>query len=237
MSKRPTIEPTITKDDSPVGGDRYTHPAYGLIQVNRVHGGSEALFGSDFRHRNFMRISISAAELHRHLNTDWFHERSPDFIVIEMSEAQWATFITSPNSGPGVPCTIRQNASTPEYIVPEFPLMDSGKNFVPELDESIDSAKTILKKLREKISGNIKGMTKAQQDQILGALDIAMRDAGSSLDYISKTFGEHVETRVETAKTEIHAYMQGAISRLGLQALFKGEVPLQLEDSPEENPE
>src|SRR4051812_19636627 len=110
--KRPEDqEPTV--EESAHGGGRSTterHPAYGMIGASRVNwaGNGTNLFGSDFRHRNTVRIQIHGADVRRDLSHDWIHADSRRSLVeVELSEAQWAGFVSTLNVGDGVACTIR----------------------------------------------------------------------------------------------------------------------------------
>lgn len=61
----------------------------------------------------------------------------------------------------------------------------------------------------------------------------ALRKLNDSLPFIAKQFDKHVETRVEKAKTEVHAWATSEIMRLGLQSLV-ADAPIQIEDGKED---
>src|SRR3954470_19367469 len=97
------------------------HPAYGQIAASRVtSGGGATLYGSDFKHSNFITIRVHASEQHRSLSHDWHYARDM-LCEVALSEAQWATFVSSLNAGMGVPCTL-------SYVAPD------GIGPVPEID-------------------------------------------------------------------------------------------------------
>ena len=64
--------------------------------------GSTNLYDSDFRHNHYMTITIRASELHRDLNRDWHFGRN-ELIEVALTESQWATFVSAPNMGSGLP--------------------------------------------------------------------------------------------------------------------------------------
>jgi hypothetical protein len=106
MSRREITEPRPNEY-----GDM-THPSWAMIGASRVShsAGGSALFDSDIRHQHTVTVSISTASRRRDLNRDWLHAER-EFVEVEMSEAQWASFVSSMNAGSGVPCTIRRHAA------------------------------------------------------------------------------------------------------------------------------
>src|SRR6476646_10686413 len=84
-----------------------SHPAWGLVSAHRVSSTPGAvLFDSDIQHQHYMQITLRRASRDRGLSRDWIHEEGPTLIESNMSEAQWAAFVSSTNTS-GVPCTIR----------------------------------------------------------------------------------------------------------------------------------
>ena len=103
------IEQPITKTVKGASGDPRTvttHPAFAQIAASRVSGHT-ALYDSDFRHNAYMTIKIRTSELHRNLHHDWHFDRE-EIIEVALSEVQWATFVSAPNMGSGVPCTLQR---------------------------------------------------------------------------------------------------------------------------------
>ena len=211
-------EPTV-QEDGFQGGKRYRHPAYGQISVSRTSGGRTALYGSDFIHQQSVRVSISTSTMDRHLNSDWPHE-DREIIEIEMSEAQWATFVSSFGIGGGVQCTIRHRDGK---MVPGFPLRDEAREFGAEMSEQSKDALIALENAIAAVADS--KMSKKDADKIIGSIRTAAREIGVNADFVQKCFDEHMETRTEKAKVEIHAYMQNAVQRAGLETLMKGAAP------------
>src|SRR4051812_4593225 len=120
---REIVQPTVNEH----GAER--HPAWAMIGASRVQNGGPGatLFDSDIRHQHTVRVSISTASRRRDLNRDWLHAER-EFVEVEMSEAQWASFVSSMNVGNGVPCTLRRCEG--EYEVPGMP-------YEPRLQESM----------------------------------------------------------------------------------------------------
>lgn len=212
-------EPTVTEEGFQ-GAKRYSHPAYGQISVSRISGGRRALYGSDFYHHQSVRVSISTSTLDRHLNSDWPHE-CKEIIEVEMSEAQWATFVSTFGIGGGVQCTIRHRDGK---MVPGFPSRDEADEFSADMSEQAKDALAALKASAAAVM-NAK-MSKKDAETILAGIRKAAQEIGVNADFVQKCFNEHMEGRVEKAKVEIHAYLQNSIQRAGLEALAKGANPL-----------
>ena len=211
---RPIEEPvTVPNGDH---GTKTTHPAFAQITLHRWQGGSEALYGSDFLHQAAMSLRIHASELNRNLAQDWHFSRET-YIEIELTEAQWATFVSAVGSGSGVPCTLRylQGQQIPGLPDPT----PRTEQFAGELDERFQRIFARCDGLMENAKTNAQRAEIAQLRQ----------DLEKNLPFVAKQFERHMETTVEAAKSEIHGYMTGAIQRAGLDAL--GAVPpLALED-------
>ena len=209
MTRRTYEEPVRT-----AGGphDDYdeTHPAYGMIGASRVTSTpGAALFGSDFAHGNYVVIRVSEGGLSRGLSHDYYRGGSRPILEVAVSEAQWATFVSSMNVGNGVPCTIeyREQVGLVPGIVPitnrrvqlDTELRDTVRDAMAALREVIDDP-SVPKKTRDRVA-------KARQE------------IEQNLPFVMKSFDEHAETTVERAKMEVNAYVTGAIQRAGLTAL------------------
>lgn len=225
--KRPIIEPVETEIDFPNKGTRLEHPAFGQISVSRMSGHS-VLYGSDFKHHHSVRLSIHSSVLNRQLSGDWPFQQK-ELIEIEMSEAQWATFVSSFGQGGGVQCTIRhRNGET----IPALPLRDEAKEFSKEMSEQ---AKAALESLNIALAAVSEAkMSKKDASYITGPIKAAMREIGVNADFVKESFDRHVEERIEKAKVEVNAYMTNAVQRAGLEALMKQDSPLLVLDQKSE---
>ena len=201
----------------------YTHPAFGQIGGSRVQGGT-TLYGSDFEHQNFIIITIRKSDLHRSLSRDW-HMSGDELIEVWLSEAQWATFVSSLNMGMGVPCTI---AHINRKSVPAIPYRQEADEYRAEV---AGKAKDAAKRVRETIAA-IEGevgatLSTKKRNAILAHLNRLAQDLGNNLPFVVESFDEHMEETVERAKVEVNAYMQTQIQRAGLEAI-KGNAPVAL---------
>lgn len=125
---RPIEEPVVTTEKWGSGEEiKTTHPAFAQIAASRVNG-STVLYGSDFVHYAAIRIRIHTSTQYRSLAHDRYHERE-NLVEVELSEAQWAHFISSLNMGSGSPCTL---TSLGGKMVPGLPGSSVHRRYLQE---------------------------------------------------------------------------------------------------------
>jgi len=218
-----------------------THPAYAMIGASRVSSNpGEYLFGSDFAHRHYMTVTIRRAEQRRDLSHDW-HHGGEELISVAMSEAQWATFVSTTNVGFGVPCTMQRrgpfSAGEPIGMVPGIiQTHDRREQFRGEAKERLDLVAAALAKLAAAVADPEVTMPAKTRKALADNVNTARRNLEANLDYVVKCFDEHVERTVEGAKVEVSAYLTAAIQRAGLASLVEGSghVIGMLDGKPEE---
>lgn len=208
----------------------YTHDAFGQISASRVSG-SGVLYGSDFVHQHFVTISIHRSELHRDLSHDWHFPRE-ELIEVCLTEAQWATFVSSMNNGSGVPCTLWRVAGK---SMPDLPVRKIANVAKAELHRTLERAESLIDTAIQSVEGEMKGLSQVKRERITATLVQLKRDVGDSLPYMAKSFEKHMETTVEKAKIEVGAYMTSAVQRAGLAALGASAQPLLMggDDAPQ----
>lgn len=221
---REEVEPTVRAQDGP-GGDTETileHPAFGMISINRVSGLTH-LFGSDFQHHNWIEVRIYTADLRRNLSRDWPFARK-ELICIQMSEAQFATWITTPNVGHGVQCTIDHINHVRQ---PGFPLRAEAKEYGKEGYAGADLALRNLDYVLRDLQDPALKITNKDRERLVGKVSRARSALTSLLPFVLKSFLEHLEHRAEKAKSETFAWIQHTVARAGITALT-GRDTLQL---------
>lgn len=224
---RMIVEPVTTaRVGSPTSESVTTHPAFGQIAASRVNGHT-ALYDSDFTHNAYIVIRLSQSELHRNLNSDWHFSKREGFVEVAMSEAQWATFVSSLNMGSGVPCTLQRlnGAMVPGLPDPKPRSDQFGAEVREDLADSI-AAMRDLDTLIDEL-----GLPKGKAAQLKGKLHTAEKALSDAIPWVAKQFEQHMEETVEAAKAEVHGYMTGVLQRAGLEQLTGGVLPLQIEDS------
>jgi len=185
---------------------RSEHPAFGVIAIHRVTSTPGIhLFDSAFQHGQYISLKISRASVDRHLNNHWIHNEA-QLIEVNLSEAQFATMITSLNLGVGSPCTIDWfNGEDQGRCPPD----DTKETFSMEVSESTteigDQASQVeaeLDNLLEK-----QRMTKADKEGIRRKMAKLTQNIKHNLPFIQDQFAESMERTTEQAKAEVAAHM------------------------------
>lgn len=211
----PVMEPLITPEPGPLGGEKWQHPAYGSITVSRISGRAN-LFRSDFAHNQYIQLSLYPAELNRSLSRDWvFPRRTTPILEISMSEAQWAAFVSSHNVGEGTPCTIESVEGVERPRLP--PPKSRSDQFRAEADATFQAALDSLNGLTDMIQRL--GLTAKKTELLLAEANKDRRSLSDSLPFIAQQFEQHVETTVEAARVEVNAYATQLLVRAGLDAI------------------
>jgi hypothetical protein len=192
----------------------YTHPAYAQISASNVSGGTY-LYGSDFKHHNYVTIRIKRSEMNRNLSNDWPFARE-ELIEVALSESQWATFVSSMNRGEGTQCTLQAYQGKQ---IPQIPRIE-GKvaQFRAEGSEAADEAVRAIKEFRQEITDS--KLSQKQKDHWLSRLSFIEGRTTGNLRFVASQFGEHMESVVQKAKTEISAFAHNMIMRTGLSKLM-----------------
>ncbi len=195
-----------------MGGTCETHRAFGLISASRCTTTGVTLFGSDFKHGSFVNIHIHRAELNRTLSKDWPHPRE-ELIEVSLSEAQWATFVSSLNNGIGVQCTI--DTVRGEQPIPAIAINETKREqFKAEASEDIRESEARIDEALALVRSG-----KLRKGELETLLIQAKNKLTGGVNFVAKSFGEHVENTVEHGKVEVEAYVQSVLQRAGAKAL------------------
>lgn len=220
FEKMSPTAPTVEKVDSPVSDSVERHPAYAQIGASRVSG-SANLYGSDFEHQHYVTITIRRSELHRGLSNDMEFARD-ELIEVALSEAQWATFVSTLNSGMGTQCTLLHVDRVPVHRIAVK--TDRREQIKAEANENLAEIVRDLKALQEEIGGRARKTI--MRDLVSGV--IAQFGSHSGIAFIAKQFAEHIEKTVERGKIEVNAYIERRIHSAGLTAIAGEKSPISL---------
>ncbi len=197
----------------------FTHPAFALVSASRVSG-SRTLFGTDFVHHNYITLRISTAEPNRDWSHDWYSPRR-ELVEVALSEAQWATFVSSLNVGQGVPCTLDHDHGERK---PGIPLRQQRDVHDTELTERLTRMSTTVRETMATIEGEMgASLSQKKKDAILAHLRRLDQDLTSNIPWYASVFRKHMKRVVESAKVEVNAYMHAVITKLGMERLASGE--------------
>lgn len=196
------------------GGEE--HPAWAMIGASRVQNGppGAVLFDSDLRHGHTIMVRISTASRRRDLNQDYLHSEK-EFIEIEMSEAQWASFVSSMNVGNGVPCTVRRREG--EWTVPGMP-------YEPRLQESMNETRQAADKVVEEIREAFEAFETKRNAANLRTLKCAIENATPNVVFAAKSLTKHAENVVQRARADIEAMVASKARQLGIEPSDLGGV-------------
>lgn len=222
-------KPTVTQLNPPFDGERHSHPAFGMISVAKgipSNGGVE-LFGSDLKHRSVMTITLSTAILDRHLNRDWHHSEH-EFVRFHMSEAQWASFVSSAG-GAGIPITygLRPVEGAQLQHVPRIEKVESvADTFEREVREKCEAyvatAAELVERLKEcAASGKVNKGTLNELAKLASTLSVGLPN---SMEFVQKQMREVMERNVNAGKIELEAHVNDLAMRRGFEAL-REEAP------------
>lgn len=195
------------------------HPAFGMIGASRVTSTpGQVLFDSDVRHGNTVVLRIKRASRKRDLNSDYIHASSNDIVEVEMSEAQWASFVSTMNHGDGVPCTIRRTEQ--DGAMP-------GLSYAPRLALSMDEVHIAAARAFGEILGALSELDELEKKEKVGVkerraalakLRNKIENATPNVDFAGKQLSKHAENVVNKARADIEAYVLAKAKQLKLEA-------------------
>lgn len=188
-----------------------THPAWGMIGASRVQSGppGKALFDSDIQHQHYVMVRLSRVERRRNLHRDHhFAPRRGEVVEITMSQAQWASFVSSMNVGGGVPCTIERIAGE---RMPEV-------EYEPRLVETMDEVRTAGDEAIAKIEKAFEVYREKKSAANLRSLEAAIKNLPSNLHFAAESLSEHAENVVQRARADIEAMVAAKAEQLSLEA-------------------
>lgn len=195
------------------------HPAYAMVGAYRVSAGPPgiALYGSDFLHQHYVSIKIVRSEMARTGSHD-YHHSIDQLIEVNLSEAQWATFVSAMNVGYGVPCTLNW---LPGERIPEITRTQTRRQL--HRDEVGETMQEAIEALDELIAA-------APTKKLRALAERARREITDGVPWVTEQFEVAAEKTIEKAKIEINAYTTMQVQRAGLAALLGEGRLLELAD-------
>lgn len=222
-----TTKPVCEKDPYK-DGEIENHPAYGLVGIHRITG-TKKLYGSALdNHAGFMTLTVYRSTRHHSLSRDWYSAKSVrPLLEIHMSSAQFAEFITTPNVGFGVPCTLHyvkgcDNCEGEVDRISSEATTEATKiveSFQVDLENTLAKLKSILHECESVLEK--KALNKQDRGQVLKLLKCAVQEFGSNIPFVLSQFQEAADKTVAQSKAEIDAMFGTVINRLGLRELKK----------------
>jgi hypothetical protein len=191
-----------------------SHPGFGKIGASRCQAGGPGitLFDSDIRHSHTVRVRISGATRRRDLNHDWIYS-SGGIVEVELSEAQWASFVSSMNVGDGVPCSIR---AIQGQMVPGFP---HSPRLAQSMQETQGAAQRAFERIQEAMAAVDALDPKApvkERREALNWLRSSIANAVPNVTFATKSLIEQTEDVVTKARADVEAFVVTKARQLGL---------------------
>jgi hypothetical protein len=190
------------------GGTIKDHPSYGMIGFSHgnVNGEGSRLFGSKLLHNDVITITLKSAEHDRHLNNDWYHAKEV-IAEVRLSATQFAQFITMPNRGDGVPCTVMNVMGTSMPETPTDALLKKHadefkatmRNMTVDMREKLDMLNLILSK---------QAIGKGDREEIKSLFNGFLTEIESKVPFIQAQFGEELDKAVQSAKIEMEMFAE-----------------------------
>lgn len=177
------------------------HESYGQLSISRwTSGGSHPFYGSELRHDRGIRLEIHLSENHRGLNKDRFHARESIFRA-DMTEAQFAQLICSPNIGSGVPITIKYRCEGPIREMEPPPFVAKGEQLLGEMNRESKAFTRDLRKLLSEMTRLVDsgGLNKTEARRFIGELSQAVSKADGHMPFILGRFAESMQDMVTEA--------------------------------------
>jgi len=202
--------------------DRETHPSFGVIGWSRQHtvGGGDGpnLFGSDLKHGNLISVHISRASRTRDLSKSWIFE-DKRLIEVVMSASQFADFLTTPNMGSGIPCTIKR---TEHEVTEDYPSFETEADLhKKEVKQTLKSAKNIGRALLDKMKTMQGGKTikKGDFSELMRGVEKMIQEVHDNVPFVENSFRRSMEKTISAGKAEIESYIESRIRSAGLEKL------------------
>ena len=209
---REIVNPTT--DES---GDEQ-HPAWVLVGASRVSSTPGAvLFGSDILHQHYVVVRVVRATRQRDLNRDWKRGRG-QIVEFSMSEAQWASFVSSMNVGQGVPATLEWDATLDDPQVPGMP-------YAPRLQVSMDEVHTAALEAQAGVLVAFQAYSEKKTVGNLRTLQARIENMAPNIDFAAKSLSEHAENVVQRARADIEAFVVEKARQLQLDPADIGGFP------------
>ena len=201
------LPPTVDEN----GDER--HPAWAMISASRSQGSGAVLFDSDVKHMHTIHVRLSTASRRRDLQRDWLHAEK-EIVEIQMSEAQWASFVSTMNTGSGVPCTLRRHDGMP------LP----GVEYEPRLKQSMDETRGAAERAFAEVAEAFAAYEEKKNAANLRTLKYAIQNAPANVAFASESLAGHAEHVVQRARADIEAMVTSKAAQLGIEPGDLGDV-------------
>ena len=234
MNKKDHRSPELKKQDTEESfGLPETHPSYGMIGITHFSGGDGQFFGSGVRQMGGIAVTISNGHMRRSLSEDSYFA-DEELIRIEMTPAQFAEMITTPNTGDGVPCTLTRVQGK---SIERCQLLNKRERAHRDFDKQMKRIGLAIQALEAKAKEfeTKPNIGKADRQEFTKLVWEVRRTVDDHLPFIQERFSETMEHTLADAKANLEAFVGNMARSIGnktLAAQLTGGCAAMLEDDP-----
>jgi hypothetical protein len=192
------------------------HPAFGQVTAHRFSSTGTVCYGSSVEHHTGIRLRIHESTQYRALAQDRQHAGRA-IVEVVLTEAQWATLVSSLNHGDGVPCTLCLRPTGPLKVLPGI-----GESYLTrQRTAHADDLRSMLKTHTDRLRAAAAKVTTKTLHRELSLIADALDGAAP---FVADKFVAHTETLVEEAKQDIEGYLlvRGLAPQTPFEALGPG---------------
>jgi len=194
------------------------------VQGGRGSKGN-AFYGSPLAgHDRFVELTLRGSERITRDNGETWHYGSQTLVEIAMTGAQFAEFLTTPNSGMGTPCTITflhgeghiPGIDGSQMVSDIQGIVDS---FTESQQEGIDELKALIDELEETLKPRAKPPNVKAREELLGRARKAHMEAVANRPFALEQFVRATENVAGAMKSEVDTFLTQSVHHLGVKAL------------------
>ena len=204
-------------------GERYSHPAFGVITMTHPVGGRTTLFGSDVQHPGTVSIQIKTAELCRSSSRDWYSSAGGEVLVdFEMSHSQFVDFVSSTGRGEGTPITLRIVRKGPAEFLPGIKMVEAKTESTKrQIEQEVRAQLSEIEDRIAAVEANLNSgkLSKKEIREQIDDMKCIVRNLPSNLGYAVGCAKEAVDSMASSAKVDVEAFLNSRVRALGLNAI------------------
>lgn len=213
------------------GDDRLDHPAFAVVSVTRVHGGSFTLFGAPVKVNSSIELCVKRAHAYERGLSE--HPHADGILAtVRFSETQWAAFVSSMNHGDGVPATLEYGPPVGSRIAP-YPGIDRESDAEKRSSTIDQTMKENLEKAMKALAAlkavtDVKGpISKTELKEAVWNLDVALKNAPANFRHAADQVTQHMDKIASTVKLDLNAHAMalgmGGERGLSIESGARGE--------------
>ena len=203
-------ESVIEERSNPFNDTEEYHPSYGQITISRFQGGHSNFYGSKINHNGGISLKITRSVKHRNEYNESYYP-TDTLIEITMTDAQFATLITSLNVGEGSPCTLKRLRGEYMPICREKSLnQELTSDLSKRLSEIANNFRMGYEKIEE-ILAKKGAINKGDRQKIASTYNKLMQELTSNLPFLHECMTESIDKAMHQAKVDIEAYYQRVV--------------------------